>query len=85
MNIGLVGSEFKMKCYRYLAVVMAVVLLPMSAWAEEGAWKINMKKADIRTFIEQISDITGYSFVVDPRVKGDVTVVSNTEMSADDI
>src|SRR5690606_34436977 len=29
--------------------------------------------------------ITGYSFIVDPRVKGEVTVISNTEMSADDI
>lgn len=73
------------KRYRFLAVLCAVVMLPVVSWAQEGAWKINMKKADIRTFIEQVSDITGYSFIVDPRVKGEVTVVSNTEMSSDDI
>ena len=85
MKTKLVGSELKMKCYRLLAVLITAAWLPMASLAEEGAWKINMKKADIRTFIEQVSDITGYSFIVDPRVKGEVTVVSNTEMSSQDI
>ncbi len=73
---------------RFLAALVWLVLVPALTWAapeDEGAWKINMKKADIRTFIEQVSDITGYSFVVDPRVKGEGTVVSNTEMSSADI
>ena len=87
MNLGLVGSEFNMKLKRLLGVSLlaAVLSLPGIALAEQGSWKINMKKADIRTFIEQVSDITGYSFIVDPRVKGEVTVISNTEMSAEDI
>lgn len=82
------GSETNMRITRMLMTLALVVMLPVMAWAapqNEGAWKINMKKADIRTFIEQVSDITGYSFIVDPRVKGEVTVVSNTEMSSDDI
>ena len=82
------GSETNMRITRMLMALALVVMLPVMAWAapqNEGAWKINMKKADIRTFIEQVSDITGYSFIVDPRVKGEVTVVSNTEMSSDDI
>lgn len=75
-----------MKTIRTLAALILAVMMPLTVWAaDEGAWKINMKKADIRTFIEQVSDITGYSFVVDPRVKGEVTVVSNTEMSSEDI
>jgi general secretion pathway protein D len=86
MNNRLVGSEFNMKTIRTLAALILAVMMPLTVWAaDEGAWKINMKKADIRTFIEQVSDITGYSFVVDPRVKGEVTVVSNTEMSSEDI
>lgn len=82
------GSETNMRITRMLMALALAVMLPFTAWAapqNEGAWKINMKKADIRTFIEQVSDITGYSFIVDPRVKGEVTVVSNTEMSSDDI
>ena len=82
------GSETNMRITRMLMALALAVMLPVMSWAapqNEGAWKINMKKADIRTFIEQVSDITGYSFIVDPRVKGEVTVVSNTEMSSDDI
>ena len=87
MNLGLVGSEFNMKLKRMLGAGLLAALLSVSglALAQQGSWKINMKKADIRTFIEQVSDITGYSFIVDPRVKGEVTVISNTEMSAEDI
>ncbi|OUS29978.1 type II secretion system protein GspD [Gammaproteobacteria bacterium 45_16_T64] len=61
--------------------------VPVVGYAEEeqDTWKINMKEADIRNFIEQISDITGYSFVVDMRVKGKVTVVSHADMTAADI
>lgn len=87
MNQCLVGSEFNMKLKRMLGAGLLAALLAVSgvAMAQEGSWKINMKKADIRTFIEQVSDITGYSFIVDPRVKGEVTVISNTEMSSEDI
>lgn len=89
MNLGLVGSEFNMKLKRMLGAGLLAALLSVSGLAlaqqGQGSWKINMKKADIRTFIEQVSDITGYSFIIDPRVKGEVTVISNTEMSAEDI
>lgn len=90
MNLGLVASEFNMKLKRMLGMGLAIAALSLATVASaqqqgQGSWKINMKKADIRTFIEQVSDITGYSFIVDPRVKGEVTVISNTEMSSDDI
>jgi general secretion pathway protein D len=35
--------------------------------------------------VDQVSDITGYSFVVDPRVKGKVTVVSETPMTSGEV
>ncbi len=48
-------------------------------------WTVSLNNAPIRTFISQVSDITGYSFVVDPRVKGNVTVVSKAPMTADEV
>jgi general secretion pathway protein D len=48
---------------------------------EVKTWRINLRDADLRTFIGQVSDITGYSFVVDPRIKGKVTIVSNVTMA----
>ncbi|XOV90016.1 MAG: type II secretion system secretin GspD [Pseudomonadota bacterium] len=51
----------------------------------QEAWKINLKNADIREFITQVSAITGKSFIVDPRVKGNVTIISSTSMDAEDV
>lgn len=53
--------------------------------SQEQTWKINLKDADIRAFITQIADITGYSFVINPRVKAKVTVISNTPMNRDEV
>jgi general secretion pathway protein D len=52
-----------------------------SVQAQEETWRLNLKDADIRAFVTQVADITGYSFVVDPRVKGKVTVLSSTPMN----
>ena len=61
-------------------LLVALSSLLLSASAAEDTWKINLKNADIREFISQVSTITGRSFIIDPRVKGDVTVVSSTAM-----
>ncbi|GGY70903.1 type II secretion system secretin GspD [Marinobacter zhanjiangensis] len=68
------------------ALVMALLLPLMTiAQAQEGTWRLNLKDADIRAFVTQVADITGYSFVVDPRVKGKVTVLSSAPMNKDEI
>ena len=66
-------------------LLVALSTLLLSASAAEDTWKINLKNADIREFISQVSKITGRSFIIDPRVKGDVTVVSSTAMDRDGI
>ncbi|MEK9528612.1 MAG: type II secretion system secretin GspD [Gammaproteobacteria bacterium] len=66
-------------------LLVALSSLLLSASAAEDTWKINLKNADIREFISQVSTITGRSFIIDPRVKGDVTVVSSTAMDRDGI
>lgn len=43
----------------------------------------NYKDADIRQIIEAVSDVTGRNFIVDPRVKAQVTMLSSTPMSAE--
>ena len=68
------------------ALVLALLLPLMTvAKAQEGTWRLNLKDADIRAFVTQVADITGYSFVVDPRVKGKVTVLSSAPMNKDEI
>lgn len=64
-----------------------LILLPLMSVAhgQEETWRLNLKDADIRAFVTQVADITGYSFVVDPRVKGKVTVLSSAPMNKDEI
>ena len=63
--------------------LLAVILFCSSTSfaADDETWKINLKNADIREFVTQVSTITGKSFVVDPRVKGNVTVISSAAMT----
>ncbi len=70
-----------------LRALVLALLLPLMAMAQaqEGTWRLNLKDADIRAFVTQVADITGYSFVVDPRVKGKVTVLSSTPMNKHEI
>ena len=48
-------------------------------------WQVNAREQDIRQFIAQVAEITGKTFIVDPRVKGPVTIVSNARLDADGI
>lgn len=70
-----------------LRTLLFVLLLPVMSvvHAQEETWRLNLKDADIRAFVTQVADITGYSFVVDPRVKGKVTVLSSAPMNKDEI
>ena len=77
-----------------LAVLVSCLLVPVVLPVQEASaqektteetWKVNLKNADIREFVTQVSVITGKSFVVDPRIKGNVTVISSTSMDKDTI
>ena len=56
--------------------------LPLLA---QNEWTINLRNTELREFIAQVSEISGKSFVVDPRIKGNVTVVSNTPMDKESV
>jgi general secretion pathway protein D len=51
---------------------------------EEGI-TLNLNEADIRAFISTVSEVTGKNFIIDPRVKGRVTVVFATPTSPDSV
>lgn len=66
-----------------LAMTIAISTPVMTVHAEDQNWQVNLNDADISAFIGQIADITGKSFVIDPRVKGKVTVVSTETMNTE--
>jgi len=46
-----------------------------------GKITINFQDVDIKTVINSVSRITGRTFIVDPRVKGEVTIVASEEVA----
>lgn len=69
---------------RLLIAVLLMAGMAMPLQAEES-WQINLKDADIEAFISQVADITGKSFVLDPRVKGKVSVLSSEPMNQEGV
>ena len=62
------------------ALAFGAALATSAAWGLEPNGEqitLNFKNADIRSVVELVSKVTGRNFVLDPRVKGNVTVVSN--------
>jgi general secretion pathway protein D len=49
----------------------------------QGAITPNYKDADLSQIIEAVSAVTGKNFIVDPRVRAQVTMLSSTPMSPD--
>ena len=76
---------------RLLPLLLCLALLPPMLHAQtppapvNGAQDVtlNLRDVDIRTLIDTVSKATGINFVVDPRVRGNVTVVSSTPMDRD--
>lgn len=62
-------------------VAAAPVLAVMSTSVQAQTWKINLRDADLTAFINEVADITGKNFAVDPRVRGNVTVISNKALN----
>lgn len=66
-----------------LSLVFALVSAPIMA--QEQTWQLNIKNADITEFTNQVAAMTGKTFIISPKVKGKVTVISNSRMNRDGI
>ena len=64
-----------------LAALLCLTL-PLAAGAQQGAQITpNYKDADLGQVIEAVSQVTGKTFIVDPRVRAQVTMLSTTPMN----
>ena len=70
---------------RSLAALLLFAQLSVAVAQSASQATLNLKDADINTLISTVSEITGKNFIIDPRVKGKVTVLSSTPMSADGV
>lgn len=65
------------------AMVPLVAMVSTASFAQ--TWKINLRDADLTAFINEVADITGKNFAVDPRVRGNVTVISNKPLNKSEV
>ncbi len=69
-------------CHIAQLVLLGLILLRPVA-AEEVT--LNFSDADLVAVINSVSQITGKNFIIDPRVKGKVTVVSSKPLDQDEV
>ena len=71
----------KISIHKLIGPLLALFSVIESNATEEV--RINFRDADIRSVIESVAEITGKSFVLDPRVKGKVTIIAPRPIDGD--
>lgn len=59
-------------------MLLLVSLWSLPAWSADDRVTLNFQNADIGAVVKMMSQVTGRNFVIDPKVKGTVTIVSST-------
>jgi len=72
----------KVNLFFPVLILLSQLFLPQ-AYAESVT--LNLKGADINAVIGTVADITNKNFIVDPRVKGKVTIISSRPMDEKEI
>ena len=78
-DAGLYATRFAFRFCRILAlatIALACVVAPPAEAQESDTVTLNFVNADIDAVVKAVAEISGRNFVVDPRVKGTVNIVS---------
>jgi general secretion pathway protein D len=71
---------------RFVGIVFAFSVLGLpKALSAEDQITLNFKDAEITAVINTVADLTGKTFIIDPRVKGQVNVVSSRPLNKDQV
>ncbi|MEO1704369.1 MAG: type II secretion system secretin GspD, partial [Pseudomonadota bacterium] len=66
-----------------LLLLLIPALVPVVALAQDS--RLNLRDADLSTFVELVSELTGRNFIVDPRVQGTVTIFAPAAVDPDEV
>ncbi len=69
----------------WLPVCLLAGLLLLSPAFSAETVTLNLKDADITAVISTVSEVTGKNFIVDPRVRGKITIISSKPMNKDEV
>lgn len=77
-------TSFKIAiCFMIYVVMQGTIGAGVAA--QDGGHVLNYRDAEIRAFIDDIASITGRTFIIDPRVRGKINVVSSEEVTVEDV
>ena len=62
-----------------------LIQLMLAAPVHTAEVTLNLKDADIGALISTVAEVTDRNFIIDPRVKGKVTVISSRPMDSDEV
>lgn len=69
-----------------VALICAACLITAPGEARQnGGATLNFRNAEIQAFIEDISELTGYTFVTDPQLRGVVNIASQGPLTREEI
>ncbi len=69
--------EFKTPVQLLTAIILCILAMPYA----QAQTTPNFRDADIRKIVEAVGEVTGKTFILDPRVTAKVTILSKTPMS----
>lgn len=70
------GMSKAIFCRARLSLLAALMVLLPTAQSYADKLTVNFRDADIRAVIESVAEISGRSFIIDPRVQGKVTIIA---------
>ncbi len=79
------GKGLRQSVQSFCSVVLLIGSLSVQSVQAEGSIEFSLKDADLQTVIATVADFTGKNFIIDPRVKGKVTIISSKPMNPDEI
>ncbi|TXR53267.1 type II secretion system secretin GspD [Reinekea thalattae] len=69
------------KALKLLLLMPVLFMAAMSIAADDERFTLNLQNADIKEVVDLVAKVTGKTFIIDPRVRGNVTVISDKEMT----
>ena len=79
LNFFFNSSVQRIILYFSLFMLLSISVIPVRIFANTS---LNLKNASLRSFISTVSRATGKNFLIDPRVKGSVTVIISTPLDS---
>ena len=78
-------NVFGIGCLLLCSVVLSTALLQNDVLAEEPSWQLAMKDAELRDVVQEMSSVLGATIVLDPRVQGRITVMSEAPLDREGV